>query len=143
MRRPCQLCLDYLSTRALKVADFQIADWAYRATKSCLKIARLSPYTNSTICLPKSKMAPTPLLLFPRLCVGQHASDCSHVSRINESRFAQVSLPFGRLLGQDVALVGLLTADFSTTGNFETLGRSSISLDLRHSSSRILAVPKK
>lgn len=79
----------------------------------------------------------------PRSGVRQHASDCSHVSRINESRFAQVSLPFGRLLGQDVAFVGLLAADFSTTGNLETLGRSSISLDLRHSSSRILAVPQK
>jgi hypothetical protein len=39
-----------------------------------------------------------------------------------------------------VALVGLLPADFSTTGNLETLGRSSISLDLRHSFSRILAI---
>src|SRR5688572_15260750 len=47
-------------------------------------------------------------------------------------RLPEVALPLGRLLGEDVALVGVAALELAGSGLPEALGRRPIGLDLGH-----------
>lgn len=54
------------------------------------------------------------------------------VRRGNESRVGEVPFLLGRLLGQDVTFVGVLSFDFSRSGEDKAFLRSGIRFHFRH-----------
>jgi hypothetical protein len=51
---------------------------------------------------------------------------------VEHGGIAQVALPLGRLLGEDVPPMGGIPFDFSGTGKRKTLGGPAIGFDLGH-----------
>src|SRR5690606_32712286 len=64
--------------------------------------------------------------------IRQHAVQAAGVLGTNVVRLPQVALPLGRLLGEDVALVGVAALVLAGSGLPEALGRRPIGLDLGH-----------
>src|ERR1035437_2213239 len=66
------------------------------------------------------------------LQVGGDALDRAHVGRVDLAGSAEGALPLGRLLLEDVALVGVPADDLAGAGHAEPLGGAFMSLDLWH-----------
>src|SRR5690606_23448350 len=64
--------------------------------------------------------------------IRKHAVQAARVLGTNMVRLPQVALPLGRLLGEDVALVGVAALVLAGSGLPEALGRRPIGLDLGH-----------
>src|SRR5690606_24173024 len=64
--------------------------------------------------------------------IRKHAIETARVLGTNVVRLPQVALPLGRLLGEDVALVGVAALVLAGSGLPEALGRRPIGLDLGH-----------
>src|SRR5690606_21200208 len=62
--------------------------------------------------------------------IGQHAVQAARVLGTNMVRLPQVALPLGRLLGEDVATVGVAGLVLAGSGLPEALGGRPIGLDL-------------
>ena len=66
------------------------------------------------------------------LHVRDQTADILGVSLVDLCRPAQVTFALGRLLGQDVAGISLVAADFAGSALAETLGCTAVGLDFRH-----------
>src|SRR6478672_10862027 len=64
--------------------------------------------------------------------IRQHAVQTARVLGTNMVRLPEVALPLGRLLGEDVALVGVAALVLAGSSLPEALGRRPIGLDLGH-----------
>src|SRR5690606_36668344 len=64
--------------------------------------------------------------------IGQHAVQTARLLGTNKVRLPQVALPLGRLLGEDVATVGVAGLVLAGGGLAEPLGRPPVGLDLGH-----------
>src|SRR5688572_3416195 len=64
--------------------------------------------------------------------IRKHAVQTARVLGTNVVRLPEVALPLGRLLGEDVALVGVAALVLAGSGLPEALGRRPIGLDLGH-----------
>ena len=63
--------------------------------------------------------------------IAQHAADLEQVRRIEGIGAAELALPLGAHLGEDVALVRMLSL-VTLAGFLEALGRSAVDFDLWH-----------
>jgi len=50
----------------------------------------------------------------------------------NQGALPQAALPLGGLFAQNVAFIGMMAADFSRAGDFESFGGSTVRFYLRH-----------
>jgi hypothetical protein len=66
------------------------------------------------------------------LCVRKHVPDTGMIRTMNRGGTAQMTLPFGRLLRQDVPQVGLRAFETTATKRFKTLGRAALGFELGH-----------
>src|SRR5690554_4391472 len=64
--------------------------------------------------------------------IRQHAVETTAVARRDVVRLAEVALPLGRHLGEDVAAVGMASLVLAGSGLPEALGRAPMGLDLGH-----------
>src|SRR5690606_1307424 len=64
--------------------------------------------------------------------IRQHAVETTGVARRDVVRLAEVALTLRRLLGQDVAAVGMARLVLAGSGLPEALGRAPMRLDLGH-----------
>src|SRR5690606_23028143 len=64
--------------------------------------------------------------------VRQHAGDTACILGTDVVRLPEVALPLGRLLGEDVATVGVAALELAGCGLAKTLGRPAMGLDLGH-----------
>src|SRR5690606_1919619 len=64
--------------------------------------------------------------------VRQHAVQAAGILGADVVRLPQVALPLGRLLGEDVAAVGVAGLELAGRGLAESLGRTAMGLDLGH-----------
>src|SRR5690606_16799961 len=64
--------------------------------------------------------------------VGKHAVQTAAVLGANDVRRTQAALTLGRLLGEDVATVGVASLVLAGGGLAETLRRRPVGLDLGH-----------
>src|SRR5690554_2931323 len=64
--------------------------------------------------------------------IRQHAVETTAVARRDVIRLAEVALPLGRHLGEDVAAVGVARLVLAGSGLPEALGRAPMGLDLGH-----------
>src|SRR3954471_8014462 len=67
--------------------------------------------------------------------VRQHAADRGHVGLVHAAPAPHLALPLGRLLGEDVALVGAGALDAAAGARPEALRRAPLGLHLRHTCS--------
>src|SRR5690606_36214342 len=74
----------------------------------------------------------TRAIVQPSSEIRKHAVQTARVLGTNMVRLPQVALPLGRLLGEDVALVGVAALVLAGSGLPEALGRRPIGLDLGH-----------
>src|SRR3954471_9201647 len=77
----------------------------------------------------------------PRLTLGmarslrrvrQHAAHCLQVGEVHRAALAHLALPLGRLLGEDVALVGAAPLDAAARADGEALRSAPFRLHLGH-----------
>src|SRR3546814_8262257 len=68
----------------------------------------------------------------PSSCIWKHAIETACVVGTNVVRLPEFTLPLGRLLGEDVAAVGVACLVLAGSGLPEALGRAPMRLDLGH-----------
>src|SRR5690606_22576931 len=74
----------------------------------------------------------TRAMVQPSSEIRQHAVETTAVARRDVVRLAEVALPLGRHLGEDVAAVGVASLVLAGSGLPEALGRAPMGLDLGH-----------
>src|SRR3546814_5729090 len=74
----------------------------------------------------------TRAICHPSSEIWKHAIDTACVFGTNVVRLPEITLPLGRLLGEDVAAVGVACLVLAGSGLPEALGRAPMRLDLGH-----------